>query len=81
MNSTQILSTSQITPSEYTNIGLGILLLVSEILPMIKKHKGNGIVDSLLCLLYGSKCCIDNLTATLERTQEKSNEENPTNQV
>ena len=69
MNST-LSQIPNFTPSEYTNIGLGCLLLFSELLPMMKKHKGNGIIDTFICMLKGSSCCIKKLTETLEKTKE-----------
>jgi methyl coenzyme M reductase subunit C len=67
MNAT--LTETQFISSEYTSIGLGALLLVSELLPLLKKHKGNGIVDTVLCILRGSSCFINKLTETLEKTK------------
>jgi hypothetical protein len=75
MNSTQILSASQFTTSEYANFGLGGLLLISEMLPMLKKHKGNGLVDTLLCIIRGSSCFLEKLTETLEKTKETEEKE------
>jgi len=75
MNSTQILSESQFTTSEYANFGLGALLLISEMLPMLKKHKGNGIVDTLLCIIKGSTCFLEKLTETLEKNKNDEEEE------
>tara|TARA_R110000765_G_scaffold215104_1_gene319975 strand:+ start:1976 stop:2212 length:237 start_codon:yes stop_codon:yes gene_type:complete len=70
MNST--LSQENIfTPSEYTNFGLGALLFISELLPMLKKHKGNGIVDTLLCIVKGSSCFLKKITDTLEEVKNK----------
>ncbi len=71
MNST-LSKIPNFTPSEYTNIGLGCLLLFSELLPMIKKHKGNGIIDTFICMLKGSSCCIKKLTETLEEVKTKA---------
>jgi hypothetical protein len=57
MNST--IATVPLSPSEYINIALGAMLLFSEILPLFKKTKGNGILHLLICVLTGSKCFID----------------------
>lgn len=70
MNST-LSQTNNFTPSEYTNIGLGGLLLISELLPMLKKHKGNGIIDTLLCIVKGSSCFLKKITDTLEEVKNK----------
>jgi len=68
MNST--LSQENIfTTSENFNIGLGGMLLISEVLPMLKKHKGNGIIDTLLCIIKGSSCFLKKITDTLEKTK------------
>lgn len=70
MNST-LSQIPNFTPSEYTNIGLGGLLLISELLPMLKKHKGNGIIDTLLCIVKGSSCFLKKITDTLEEAKNK----------
>jgi hypothetical protein len=55
-----------LTGSDYLNIGLGLLLITSEVLPYLKKHKGNGIIESIICLLKGSSCMAEKLATTLE---------------
>ncbi len=70
MNST-LPQENNFTPSEYTNIGLGGLLFISELLPMLKKHKGNGIIDTLLCIVKGSSCFLKKITDTLEEVKNK----------
>lgn len=68
MNST---STSEMTdPYQYSTIILGILFITSEVLPFLKKNKGNGITDTLICLLRGSSCMAEKLANTIE---EKTN--------
>ena len=42
---------------------VGSLFVVSEVLPFLKSHKGNGLVDLLICLFTGSECV---LSKTLE---------------
>ena len=56
-----------LTGSEYLNIGLGVLLIRSEVMPYLKKHKGNGIIDSIICLLKGSSCITGKIAETLEQ--------------
>lgn len=59
--------TESLTGSEYLNIGLGVLLITSEVMPYLKKHKGNGIVDTIICLLKGSSCITGKIAETLEQ--------------
>jgi hypothetical protein len=73
MNST-LTEINGFSTSEYANIGLGALLIISELLPMLKKHKGNGIVDTLICVLKGSSCFIKKITDTLEQTKSENDE-------
>jgi hypothetical protein len=45
--------------SDYTAyVGFGLFAL-SELMPFVKKTKGNGFIHSLICILTGSKCVID----------------------
>jgi len=61
--------------NDYLTLGLGILLILSEVMPFIKKHKGNGLCDSIVCLLRGSSCLTKRLADTIEASQEaKSND-------
>ena len=79
------LTSLSLSTSEYTNIGLGFVLLISEILPFIKNKGGNGIIDSCICLLSGSSCVINKLKEQLEKKQESEEKEielpNITNKV
>jgi len=78
MNST--IAIVPLSPSEYINIALGAMLLFSEILPLFKKTKGNGILHLLICLLSGSKCFIDKTIDALKVTEielPKTQEINP----
>ena len=67
MNATSL--ENNLAYSEYGNIGLGALLLISEIMPFIKGKSG-GITDGLLCLLKGSSCFLKKLTDSLEKQKE-----------
>jgi len=60
-----------ITGFETSTIILGGLLLISEILPFIRKHKGNGFIDTLICLLRGSSCVTEKIADTIEEQQDK----------
>ena len=42
------------------------LFVVSEILPFLKSHKGNGLVDLLICCFEGSDCCLSKLIECLK---------------
>jgi len=53
--------------SEWLNIALGVLLVVSEGLPYLEKHRGNGIVDTIVSLLKSSAAKVVN---TKEETIE-----------
>jgi len=77
MNST-LIETKEFSNSEYVNFGLGALLIISELLPMLKKHKGNGIVDTIICVLKGSSCFIKKITDTLEQTKTDALEQTKT---
>lgn len=74
MNSTLVSTTSN--PYEYSTIILGVLFLTSEVLPYIKKNKGNGIMETLVCLLRGSSCMAEKLADTIEKKSEVNNPEN-----
>jgi len=58
------------SPFEYSTIALGILLLVSEVLPFLKS-KGNGITEKIVCLLRGSECVAKKVADTLETKEEQ----------
>ena len=45
---------------------VGSLFVVSEVLPFLKSHKGNGLVDLLICLFQGSECCLSKLIECLK---------------
>jgi hypothetical protein len=47
------------------------LFIVSEILPFLKSHEGNGLVDLVICLLGGSECCLSKLIECLKGEKEK----------
>jgi len=58
---------------EYSTVVLGVLLVLSEVLPFIKKHNGNGITESLVCLLRGSSCMTERLADVIEKCDESDN--------
>ena len=51
------------------------LFVVSEILPFLKSHKGNGLVDLLICLFQGSECCISKLIECLKGQKDDKGQE------
>tara|TARA_R110002020_G_scaffold181364_2_gene376191 strand:- start:1984 stop:2217 length:234 start_codon:yes stop_codon:yes gene_type:complete len=51
---------------EYTAIAALGLFVLSEIMPFIKKTKGAGLIHSMICLLKGSKCMVDNVLEAAE---------------
>ena len=57
---------------EYSTIVLGVLLVVSEVLPFIKKNEGNGLCESIICLLRGSSCLATKLADTIEQNENNS---------
>ena len=54
---------------EYSTIILAVMFICSEILPFIKKHKGNGFCDSMICLLRGSECVAGKIADEIEKTE------------
>ena len=79
MNSTNTELLSSGNPYEYSTIILGVLFIVSEVMPFLKKHKGNGLTDTIICLLRGSSCLADKIANTLEQKDE--NKDEPENKV
>tara|TARA_R110002167_G_scaffold33431_2_gene107323 strand:- start:372 stop:596 length:225 start_codon:yes stop_codon:yes gene_type:complete len=73
MNST-ILATSNENPYEYTTLILGVLFIISEVLPFLKKHKGNGLCETAVCMLRGSSCLAEKVADALEAKQEGKEE-------
>ena len=55
---------------EYSTIILAVLFFTSEIMPFLKKHKGNGISDTLICLLRGSSCLTEKMANSIEQRQQ-----------
>jgi hypothetical protein len=47
------------------------LFIVSEVLPFLKSHEGNGLVDLVICLLGGSECCLSKVIECLKGEKEK----------
>mgnify|MGYP001041501436 CR=1 FL=1 len=76
MNSSSISPTSQSFSNDYLTIALGILFIVSEVLPLIKKTKSNGLIDGLICLLKGSKCVIDKSLEIVEKVDNSQKSHN-----
>jgi len=74
MNST--ITTNNENPYEYTTLILGVLFILSEVLPFVKKHKGNGLCDSIVCMLRGSSCLADKVADVIEAQQESKDENN-----
>lgn len=42
------------------------LFVISEVLPFLKSHKGNGLVDLLICCFEGSDCLLTKLIECLK---------------
>ena len=57
-------------PYEYSTLILGVLFIVSEVLPFIKKNKGNGVCDSIVCILKGSSCVALKIVENIESKEE-----------
>ena len=51
------------------------LFVVSEVLPFLKSHKGNGLVDLLICCFEGSDCCLSKLIECLKGEDGKNGQE------
>ena len=64
---------------EYATIVLGMLFVFSEVLPFIKKHKGNGVFDTVVCLLRGSSCMATKLADVIEKCDEDKDEKTDNN--
>jgi hypothetical protein len=58
--------------NEYIAIALGALLLISEVMPMLKKYKSNGLVHSIICLLKGSSCVAEKLVEIINIDDEET---------
>jgi len=54
---------------------VGSLFVVSEVLPFLKSHKGNGLVDLLICCFEGSDCCLSKLIECLKGDDGKNGQE------
>ena len=59
---------------EYSTIILGVMFVCSEVLPFIKKHKGNGLCESVVCLLRGSSCLAEKLADNIEKNKNITND-------
>lgn len=54
----------------YTSLVGYCLFAVSELMPFIKKKKEhNGLIHTLVCLLKGSKCMVDNALRIVEKDE------------
>ena len=49
------------------------LFVVSEVLPFLKSHKGNGLVDLLICCFQGSDCILSKLIECLKGDDDGKN--------
>jgi len=49
---------------------VGSLFVVSEVLPFLKGHKGNGLVDLLICCFEGSDCILSKMIDCLKKKEE-----------
>ncbi len=49
------------------------LFVVSEVLPFLKSHKGNGLIDLLICCFEGSDCCLTKLIECLKGDDDGKN--------
>ena len=86
MNDTSIYTNSDLATDEnilgnpYLTITFGVLLIVSEILPLLK-NKSNGLVHSIICLLKGSSCFTKKLADVIEANCHAEEKENSNNKV
>lgn len=46
------------------------LFVVSEVLPFLKEHKGNGLIDMLICLFQGSECFLSKIIECLKGEED-----------
>jgi len=51
------------------------LFVVSEILPFLKSHKGNGLVDLFICCFEGSDCCLTKIIECLKGQKDDKGQE------
>lgn len=72
MNATQTTSTGTDVGVEYEYLTycFGVLLIASEILPLLK-NKSNGLVHTIICVLRGSSCVTGKLAEQIEKSQIK----------
>ena len=63
----------------YTAMGGYGLFLISELMPFIRKGKeNNGLIHTVVCLLKGSKCMIDNALNVVQDKQKEGVDESKT---
>lgn len=58
MNSTLQSVSSSTNGYEYSTYILGAMFIISEVLPLLK-NKSNGLLHTILCLIRGSKCVLE----------------------
>mgnify|MGYP003139793416 CR=1 FL=1 len=81
MNSTSSEVVLNASGYEYATIILGVLFVFSEVMPFIKKHKGNGVIDTIVCLLRGSSCMATKLADVIEKCDEEKVDAEKDNKV
>ena len=57
--------------NDYLTITIAVLFIISEAMPFINRNRGNGLCDSVVCLLRGSKCMIDKALEVVEQVETK----------
>lgn len=51
------------------------LFIISEVLPFLKEHKGNGLIDLLICLFSGSECFLSKIIECLKGEEDDKDKE------
>ena len=62
-----VVGTGMMNGGHYIGIAASVLLLISEILPFLRKTKSNGMVHLVVCALRGSQCMLGAALDTLEK--------------
>jgi len=75
MNTTTI--TNSVNNNEISTYIIIAFLVISELLPFIRKTKGGGFLHSIVCLLRGSQCVAKKIA---DEVEEFTNPEKDTNQ-
>jgi|TARA_R110000744_G_scaffold85918_1_gene167881 hypothetical protein len=78
MNSSLVNIESTGNGYEYTTYIFGVMFIISEILPLLKK-KPNGLLHAILCLIQGSKCLVNKAEDMVKTAieEKKDDEEIP----